>query len=221
MSRWYFVSIAMTVLVLGIALILGLATPAVFREKIPTHWDIDMQPDAWTTRQDFWPTLLIFPGVMGALVFLMWVLPMLSPRNFEVERFGSTWCYVMLLMVGFFAYLFALQVWIAVDEHAWFARPFVAGFFVLFALLGNVIGKVQRNFWMGVRTPWTLASDAVWVRTHRMAAWTWMPVSIVGATIVLLGAPYWIAFVLLVLAILWPALYSLILYKRLQRDGKV
>jgi uncharacterized membrane protein len=74
---------------------------------------------------------------------------------------------------------------------------------------------------MGVRTPWTLASDAVWVRTHRMAAWTWMPMSIVGAAMVLLGAPYWIAFVLLTVAVLWPALYSLILYKRLQREGKV
>src|SRR5919204_301408 len=61
-----------------------------------------------------------------------------------------------------------------------------AGLFLFFAVLGNVIGKVRSNFWMGVRTPWTLASPKVWERTHRLAAWLWVTVSIVGFVAVLL-----------------------------------
>jgi uncharacterized membrane protein len=225
MTRWLIISLTMTVLCLGAALALGLVWPDVFQEHIPTHWDIHMQPDGWTARDNFLPILLIFPGVMALMVLLMLVLPLISPKQFEVDRFSGTWGYVFTLLVGFFGVLFSLQAWAATlaDPAAdrWFARLFVASFFVLFALLSNVIGKVQRNFWMGIRTPWTLASDAVWVRTHRLAAWSWMPASIVGAILVVLGVPFWIALALLLVVVFWPAVYSLILYKRLQREGRV
>jgi uncharacterized membrane protein len=225
MTRWLIVSLILTALALGGALVLMLLWPGLIRESVPVHWDINMQPDGFVSREGFLPYLLIFPGVMALLVLLMWLLPKLSPKNFEVERFGDTWGYVFTLIVGLFAYLFALQVWASSLEdplnNVWFGRLFIAGFFVMFALMGNVMGKVQRNFWMGIRTPWTLASDAVWVRTHRLAAWTWMPLGIVGAVLVLLGVPPLYAFVLLAVGALWPVLYSLILYKRLQREGRV
>jgi len=225
MTRWFIVSLTLTVLAFVAAIALGWGWPGVLQEHIPIHWDIHMRPDGWVTREQVGWFLVLFPGVMALLVVLMRVLPLISPRNFEVERFSNTWGYVFTLLVGFFGYLFALQLWAATQEdprqNAWFARMFVAGFFMLFALMSNVIGKVQRNFWMGIRTPWTLASEAVWMRTHRLAAWTWMPMGIIGAILVLIGVPNWIAFVLLVLGVLWPAVYSLILYKRLQREGRL
>jgi uncharacterized membrane protein len=221
MTRWYVVSIGLTAVALAAALYFGLERLDVFLEQVPVHWDAHMQPDQWVARDDFWAYLLIFPGVMAIVVLLMWGLPYLSPKNFEVDRFGGTWCYIMTLMVGFFGYLFALQVWTAMGATAWFDRLFVAGFFVMFGLMGNVMGKVQRNFWMGVRTPWTLASEAVWVRTHRVAAWTWTVAGLLGAVLVLAGVPYPLALALLIVAALWPGLYSLFLYKRLQREGRV
>jgi uncharacterized membrane protein len=225
MTRWFITSLTLTVLALMAAVALGWGWSGLFQERIPTHWDIHMQPDGWVSRDQVGWYLLIFPGVMALMVVMMRVLPLISPRNFEVDRFSNTWGYVFTLLVGLFGYLFALQVWAAMQEdpmqNVWFARLFVAGFFVMFALLSNVIGKVQRNFWMGVRTPWTLASEAVWVRTHRLAAWTWMPMGIVGAVLVLIGVPYWIALVLLIAAVLWPVVYSLVLYKRLQREDRL
>src|SRR6516164_5311644 len=221
MTRWLAGSLSLTAIALAVALGLGLGAPEVLRERIPIHWDIDMEPDGWVTREAFMPYLLIFPGVMALMTLLMWGLPYLSPKSFEVERFASTWGYLFTLLVAFFGYLFALQVWVAISESAWFARPFIAGFFVLFGLIGNQMGKVQRNFWMGVRTPWTLASEAVWVRTHRHAAWLWVATGLVGAVMVLVGVPFLIAFALLMVSALWPVLYSLIIYKRLQREGRV
>ena len=59
-------------------------------------------------------------------------------------------------------------------------RTLFAGLFLALALIGNVLGKVRRNFYIGVRVPWTLASDRVWNDTHRVAAWTMVGGSLVG-----------------------------------------
>ena len=86
--------------------------------------------------------------------------------------------------------------------------------------MGNVLGKVRRNFWMGVRTPWTLASEKVWVATHRLAARLLTAGGLAGAVAAWLGAPLVLCFWLLMVALLWPAVHSLLLYKRLEREGE-
>jgi uncharacterized membrane protein len=91
--------------------------------------------------------------------------------------------------------------------------------FLFFALLGNVLGKVQRNFYVGVRTPWTLASETVWVQTHRLAAWLFTGAGVLGLVIVLVGVPFYFAFGLILVAALVPVVYSLVLYKRLEKKG--
>jgi uncharacterized membrane protein len=84
-----------------------------------------------------------------------------------------------------------------------------------------VLGQVRRNFWVGVRTPWTLTSEAVWSRTHRLAAWLYVPLGVAGAAAVVLGAPLSACFVVFIVVVLLPAVYSLVLYKRLERQGNL
>jgi len=100
-------------------------------------------------------------------------------------------------------------------------KALIAGLFLFFALLGNVIGKVRRNFWMGVRTPWTLASEVVWDRTHRVAAWLFTGVGVVGCVAVLAGVPFLVCFAALIVVAFFPIFYSLVLYKKLQSQGRV
>jgi uncharacterized membrane protein len=98
----------------------------------------------------------------------------------------------------------------------------MGGMFLFFALMGNVLGKVRRNFWVGVRTPWTLASEAVWVRTHRQTAWVWVAGGTVGFLAILAGVPPLLALILVLPPlVLYPVVYSLVLYKRLEREGKL
>jgi hypothetical protein len=104
-----------------------------------------------------------------------------------------------------------------------FMRVFLGGICLFFALIGNVMGKVRRNFWMGVRTPWTLASEPVWNQTHRLAAWLFVAAGLVGFVLVMLLPPdvVWVALLVLIPAGLVPVVYSLVLYKRLERQGKL
>jgi uncharacterized membrane protein len=222
MKFWYVFSLTLTFLEAALLGYIGFARSDLLLEKIPVHWDIRMNPDAWTDREHFCWYLLAAPGLMLFMVALMAVLPWLSPKNFEIDRFAGVFGFVMTALVVFFGYLGALTLWAGLEENPphW-GQCFVAGFYALFALMGSVLGKVQRNFFMGIRTPWTLANETVWTRTHRVAAWLWVSAGLAGGVLVLCGAPFWAGLILLGAAAFAPVLYSLILYKSMQSEGKL
>ena len=82
-----------------------------------------------------------------------------------------------------------------------------------------MIGKVCKNFYIGIRVPWTLASDRVWNDTHRLAAWVMVAVGVIGFLLVIAGASPIVAIGLLIGSMLIPVVYSFIHYKSLERRG--
>ena len=82
-----------------------------------------------------------------------------------------------------------------------------------------MLGKVKRNFWLGVRTPWTLASDRVWYSTHRLAGKTMVTGGLVVLAAALAGLPPYVSTAALLAGALVPVVYSLVYYKRLERTG--
>jgi uncharacterized membrane protein len=149
------------------------------------------------------------------------VLPWLSPRPFSVERFRGTYEYIMFLLVALMGYIQVTILYTTLHHRLDTVRLMVSGIFLFFALLGNVLGKVRRNFWIGIRTPWTLASERVWNQTHRVAAWLYVVLGLVGFVAVLSGVELIAVFVVFMIGVLFPVVYSLVLYKRWQREGKL
>jgi uncharacterized membrane protein len=85
----------------------------------------------------------------------------------------------------------------------------------LFILIGNYLSKFPRNFFVGIRTPWTLASDEVWNRTHRLGGWVFILAGLVLAATAFFPGAMPVVIVVVVVAALVPVLYSLWLYRRL------
>lgn len=230
MTRWFYLAVALTVVAFGASLYVHQFHYDDLPDRVPTHWDIHFRPDGFTPKENILGVFLAVPLGMAAFCLLTLVLPWLSPRHFEVESFRSTYGYVMFLVVALFAYIHVAILWgaLASEGHnVLFMRLFLGGMCLFFALMGNVMGKVRRNFWMGVRTPWTLASEAVWDRTHRLAAWLFVAAG-VGGFLTVLVIPEALAavaavvmFVGIMLAALVPVGYSLWLYKRLEREGRL
>ena len=131
--------------------------------------------------------------MMIVFLVLFAFLPALSPKHFEVDTFRSTYLYIMVLITALFAYMngvILLATWQELREGNKFmdiGRALIGGMFLFFALLGNVMGKVRKNFYIGIRVPWTLASDRVWNDTHRLAAWLMVAGGIIGFLVVILG----------------------------------
>jgi uncharacterized membrane protein len=164
------------------------------------------------------------PGIATGLLVLFAFLPALSPRSFEVNSFRPTYLYIMATTVGLLAFiqlviLAATFQEVRGERRLDIGRALVAGMFVFFGLMGNVMGKVRKNLYIGIRVPWTLASDRVWNDTHRMAAWLMVGGSVVGLALVLLGAPLPLAFGVLMGVALLPVAYSFFRYKSLERRG--
>lgn len=189
--------------------------------EVPTHWDWHGTPDIWTPKTDVFWVFFPMPTMMAGFALLLPVFPWLSPKNFELDVFRDTYGYIMTLIVALMGYLHGVILWNTLHPDAPMIRWLVGGIFLFFALLGNVLGRVRRNFWIGVRTPWTLASDAVWIQTHRLSAWLFVLAGVGGFIAVLLGVPMAVCFFGLIGAALIPVGYSLILYKRLEREGKL
>lgn len=190
-------------------------------DTVPTHWNIHGEPDAWTAKTDVFWVFFLMPTLMAVFALLLPVFPWLSPKHFELDVFRDTYGYVMTLVVALLGYLHGVILWNTLHPDARLIRWLVGGIFLFFALMGNVLGRVRRNFWIGVRTPWTLASDAVWIQTHRLSAWLFVLAGLGGFVAVLLGVPLAVCFFGLIGAALIPVVYSLVLYKRLEREGRV
>src|SRR5271165_6284747 len=191
-------------------------------QQVPTHWNIEGKVDGWGDKS--WATFLM-PGAMVLMLVLFAFLPALSPKHFEVDSFRSTYLYIMVVMTALFAYMNGVILLATLQEvregnkFMDIGRAILGGLFLFFALLGNVMGKVRKNFYIGIRVPWTLASDRVWNDTHRLAAWIMVAVGVIGFLLVIAGASPIVAIRLLIGSMLIPVVYSFIHYKSLERRG--
>jgi uncharacterized membrane protein len=221
MNRWLWTSVILTAVTLGGTMILYTFGRDYLPDQVPVHWNIKGEADQYAARDRVLPYLLIGPGAMVLITGLALVLPWLSPKPYDVNRFRPTYQYVFTLITVLFAYIQVTILLATAGQGEIAIKMMIGGIFLFFAALGNVLGKVRRNFWIGVRTPWTIASELVWNQTHRVAAWLYTALGIVGLAAVLLGVNLIVVFVVFMVGVLFPIPYSLYLYKRLEREGKI
>jgi len=222
MTRWGYLSLALVLVGLAVAGYAHLNADRIPGDRIPIHWNIRGEADGWASKDQPFLAFYLLPVMIGGVVALgMFALPWLSPRNFAVESFRVTYDYIFFLVAALFVYLEGVILWSQFQGGPFGERWLTGGMFLFFALIGNVLGKVKSNFWMGIRTPWTLASERVWNQTHRVAAWLYVAVGLAGFVGALVGVPPVVCFVVLIVGALAPVVYSLVLYKRLEREGKL
>jgi len=186
--------------------------------RVPLHWNAHGRVDGYGPR---WMLLAAGPGAMLAELAIFAALPALSPKRFALESFTRTYLRIMLAAVALAGYITAVLLWAALTGDADVTGALLAGVSVLVVVLGNVMGKVRRNFFIGIRTPWTLASERVWHATHRLAAKSMVAAGILGIGAALLGGiagiVAWMAIVLA--GVMVPVVYSFVHYRTLEREG--
>jgi uncharacterized membrane protein len=137
--------------------------------QIPVHWGLEFQPDRYGGKFE---GLLFLPLMgLGLYIFLLFLAPRIDPGRANYPRFASTSAVLRIALLAFMAGIYALvHLWIRGIEWSFgVLLPIMLG--VLFIVLGNLMGKVRPNWFIGIRTPWTLTSKVAWSRTHRLGGW--------------------------------------------------
>jgi uncharacterized membrane protein len=187
-------------------------------ERVPLHWNVHGEVDGWGPRGML---MLLGPGAMLAELAIFAVLPVLSPKRFEVEAFLRTYLRIMLAAILLAGYITAVLLFAGLTGHVDVSSALLGGVSVVLVFVGNLMGKVRRNFFIGIRTPWTLASERVWHDTHRLAGKTLVAAGLASFAAALWGGlagiAAWIALVLA--GALVPVAYSFVHYRALERGG--
>lgn len=133
-------------------------------EQIPTHWNMDGTVTCGSRN-----TIFITAG-MGLLFAVMFdILPKIDPRRSNYEKFGSFYDMFCVLMEIFMLIVNGIIITETLRPGTLSVpTAIMSGTGILFVIIGNFMPKFKSNFYMGIKTPWTLSSDEVWRKTHRL-----------------------------------------------------
>ena len=152
----------------GASLALSAALYSRLPERMPVHWGLDGEVDRYGTRVE---GAFLLPLIMLAVWALMRWLPTIDPRRANYAKFAGTYDLLVTVVLVLFTAMHAAILAIALGLPVSMARVAPALLGLLFVVLGNILPRARPNWWFGIRTPWTLSNDRVWMRTHRVGGY--------------------------------------------------
>ncbi|NLM38295.1 MAG: SdpI family protein [Firmicutes bacterium] len=206
-QEWYIFLIIAAVFLLGV-----IVYPAL-PEQIAVHWNIAGEPDGYGSR---------FFGAFGLPLFslglylLLLFLPVIDPRRRNYAQFTRVYRWIklgfVLFMLGLHLVTLAFNLGYRIDVGIFVSL----GVGLLFALLGRGMPQIEPNYFVGIRTPWTLASARVWTKTHRLGGqlFFWSGVALVIGTVLPARIRFWLLMVLAVGCALATMVYSYLCFRQ-------
>src|SRR3989440_1233775 len=184
---------------------------------VATHWNLRGTPDGFSSRG---LAVAIMPLLIVAMTGLFNVLPKIDPRRENYARFLTSYWLIANAVIVFMLVAHAMIIASGLGFSVRVDRLMPVGVGLLFVFLGNYLTRVEPNWFVGIRTPWTLSSDTVWRKTHRTGGW----LMVIGGLVLAIGAflphgaflPLLVGTILLVALI--PIVQSYVLWKREQHD---
>ena len=209
-KRWYPVALALVAVAMSAAVYTRLP------ETMAVHWDIDGNPNGWMPRAigaAFGPVFIIL------LASLLRFVPRIDPRAENYTRFSEAYEVIVASVLVMMLVIHGIVLALALGYHVSVTRIVPALVGALFVVIGNMMPLVRPNWWFGFRTPWTLSSDRVWARTHRLGGYCMTAGGLVMILAALLLPPSLGLPLLVVVAVasaVGPAVYSYLTWKREQ-----
>lgn len=182
-------------------------------EQVPVHWNYAGEIDRYGSKIE---ACLLFPAIISILYLLFLFLPILDPKKERYDQFKRVYHIiknVTILFLGIMFFITSLNaIGYNIPVNIWV--PTFVG--LLFIILGNYLSKIKSNWFVGIRTPWTLSSEEVWNKTHRLASKLFVLAGIIMILINLLPTKFIIPVFLINIfgTIITIIVYSYIIYRK-------
>ena len=208
-SRWFGLVVA------AVAVAMAVWAYPRLPPTMPTHFRFNGTPDGLSSRLS---ALAFAPIVMVVMTVLFNVLPKVDPRRENYAKFLRSYWLIAHALIVFLLVAQALTIAAGLGFSVKVVRLMPLGIGLLLVFLGNYLTRVEPNWFVGIRTPWTLSSDTVWRKTHRTGGWLMVlgGLVITGCAFLPRGAflPMFIAAIFVIAVI--PIVQSYVLWKREQ-----
>lgn len=184
-------------------------------DQVPIHWNIRGEVDNYGSRT---VGTFLLPLMNVALYLLFVILPKFDPKRENYSKFGSSYLMIRYSLHLFFLLIFGVTIAASLGYPVNIGKWIPAGVALLFIVMGNIMGRVRRNYYVGFRFSWTLDNEEVWKKTHQFGA----KATVIGGFAALLGVIFTsetASFVILMAGIFVPiiitAIYSYQIHKRI------
>lgn len=180
---------------------------------MPIHWGANGEADGFATKIN---AMILTVGIMVLIYFIIAFVPRIDPRKENYKYFSKTYNIVLnaVMLLFFFVNMSTILQGLGYNVPMSYIAPIMAG--LVFIIIGNYLQRVRSNYFMGIRTPWTLSNETVWKKTHRLSG----KLFFIGGLLILISAflPDGYKSVIMwgsiVLCVAVPYLYSYLAYKK-------
>ncbi len=201
-------------LMIAAAILVGLALWNQLPDQMASHWNANDQVNGYMSK---FAGVFLMPLITIGLLALFFAIPSIDPLKANIAQFRDVFNLFIALMVAFMLYIYALTLrWNLGYTDFGMSKAMLPAMGILFFFIGYMLRKAKRNFFIGIRTPWTLSSDSVWDETHRLGSILFMISGVFAFLGSLFGGTtaFWFLFVPLIGSTLITLVYSYVLYQR-------
>ncbi|HKI78724.1 MAG TPA: SdpI family protein [Ignavibacteriaceae bacterium] len=188
-------------------------------DTVPSHFNSKGMPDGYSSKTT---VIAIGIGASIGLYLLLTFIPMIDPFWKKIEKKYNIFLLFRDILIAFIVFILVID-FISAKEGFFRSDLMGIGFGVLFIIIGNYLPKLPRNFFFGIRSPWTLASEEVWHKTHRIGGTLFVIGGAIMIILILLKVELFITIisVLVPISIYSGLIYPYFLYKKLEKEGKL
>lgn len=182
-------------------------------EQMASHWNANDEVDGTMPR--FWGVFLM-PIVTLGMFALFIFIPNMDPLKANIVEFRETFNLFIVFFVMFMLYVHTLTlIWSLGYNNFKMSTTLLPIIGLMFIFIGYMLRKARRNFFIGIRTPWTLSSDTVWSKTHQLGSILFMLSGVFAMIGGFFGGmlAFWLMFVPLIGSTLFLVVYSYVLYR--------
>lgn len=181
-------------------------------DQMPMHWNFAGEVDRYGSKLE---GAFLMPFLNAGILFMLIWLPVIDPKRASYERFESFYKLFQWIMVIFFTIMHALVLIWSLGYQVSIGLYVKLAVGLLFMILGNYMGKVGPNWFVGIKTPWTLENPEVWTKTHRLAGPLFFAAGIIIALMAFVDGAlsFWIIMISTFIAAFVPIIYSYFIYR--------